>query len=60
MTNKDKLKELFGLEEVQLNCSCTRDKLQEKCIVNGRCLGCKMWLEAEYKEPSSESDKEGE
>lgn len=54
MTNKEKLTEVFGIEEADIRCSCTRENVPEKCITSGRCLHCKKWLESEYKESEDE------
>lgn len=60
MTNKEKLIETFGVGGVMTHCTCTFDKVQERCVSNGQCLGCKMWLDAEYKEANINNHNEEE
>lgn len=54
MTNKEKLIETFNLGDVRPYCSCTSEEVRDSCKENGKCVMCRMWLDAEYEEVESD------
>ena len=55
MTNREKIFEEFGINlDLDSDCLCTSDEVEEECIKNGFCLACEKWLNAEFEERSKD------
>ena len=53
MTNREKIFEDFGIN-LDSDCICTSDEVEEECIKSGDCFRCEKWLNAEFKERSKD------
>ena len=55
MTNKEKFKEVFGIDLPE-TCICTSKKFNEECL-NKKYLnitGCRLWQNQKYEKPKSD------